>query len=153
MLLAVLVVALGALDGQWWQDVYYGRPLPLDVFAIAQLPLPLIEAYGTNRWSEGVDALWDAESGFLYVLVRWGQKPTGGYCVEPQRAALRRRPGGWTVVVTSNYVTPAPGHPVIEVVTFPAAGARIKLEQPPGQFRVVAVDQRGRARGEPVTLP
>lgn len=153
ILLAVVVVALGALDGQWWREVYYGRPLELDVFAIAQLPLPLIEAYGSNRWHEGMDAIWEPESGCLYVLVRWGQKPTGGYYVEPQGASLRRRPGGWTVVVSSRYVTPQPGHPVIEVVTFPAAGARIKLPQPPGSFKVVPVDQNGRVRGDVLTLP
>ncbi len=72
VLLAVLVVALAGADGQWWQDVYYGRPLPLDVFAIAQPFLPLIEAYGTNRWSY-MPTYCGTPNQACIVLVRWGQ--------------------------------------------------------------------------------
>ena len=161
LVLLILLLAAGALvlgygDGAWWRGVWLGRGLELEPLEVSQLPLPLVEAYGDRRWTEGVDAIWDPAAGTVHVLIRWGQRPTGGYQVLAKGARLVRRPLGWQVRVEAEYVSPSPGQPVIEVVTFPAAGARIVLgEGAPAQFTVVVYDQRGKVHGsakpEPLT--
>jgi hypothetical protein len=134
--------------------VLRGDPLPLEVVSLGELPLPLLEAYASRRWHEGVDANYHEETGVLHVLIRWGQRPSGGHRVVPRSAAMVRRPQGWQVRVQADYVAPAPGQPVIEVLTFPAAGVRIRLPaRTPARFSVAVADQQGKLRGSSRELP
>jgi len=150
----LVLLAAGAREADWWRDVVHGCPLELESLSVAELPLPLLESYGQNRWHEGIDALYDAETGLVYVLVRWGERPTGGYRIEPLSASLVRRLRGWQVRIKAEFVVPAPGQPVIEVLTFPAAGVRVDLgELRPHRLRVVVVDQRGKLKGSSPELP
>ena len=61
-------------------------------------------------------------------MLRWGQKPTGGYRVVPKEVRVVRRWGKCQIRIRAEYVVPEPGQPVIEVATFPAAGLRIALQ-------------------------
>ncbi|OGS69485.1 MAG: hypothetical protein A2Y96_02790 [Firmicutes bacterium RBG_13_65_8] len=147
------LLALGAADGGWWGPVIRGRPIPFTQLSIAELPLPLIEAYSETRWSEGVDACLDSAAGDLYILLRWGQQPTGGYRVVPKDVRVVRRWGQCQIRIRSDYVVPAPGQPVIEVATFPAAGLRITLQGiDPYDCTVVAFGLDGRPHGATAPL-
>jgi len=149
LVLAVsMLVVLGAADGAWWHMVIAGAPLKTAPLALSELPPALVEAYGRSRWVEGVDALLDPGGDYLYVLIRWGQRPTGGYRVIPEDAHLIRRFGRCEIRVRARYVVPDPGQPVIEVASFPAAGVRLTVRG----FRVAgctvkAVDPQGRCHG------
>lgn len=147
LLLLGLVIWLGARDRLWWRDVSSGVPLEFDVLTVAELPLPLIEIYGQKRWSPGVDVYPGRGAGELYVLVRWGQCPSGGYKIEPVAVHLVKRFATEEIRVQVDFVTPAPGHPVIEIVTFPAVGIRIKADRRLTGASVVAIDQDGKVTG------
>ncbi|MDP2870958.1 MAG: protease complex subunit PrcB family protein [Bacillota bacterium] len=152
LLLLGVVVWLGARDGAWWRDVCSGAPLEFEVLTVAELPIPLIEVYGQKRWAIGVDVYPGSGAGQIYVLLRRGQCPTGGYRIEPIAVRLVRRFAAYEIRVQSKYNIPQPGQMVIEVVTFPAVGLRIRADRKLTGCSVVALDQDGKvvSRAEPV---
>lgn len=148
VLVVLALLALAMADGYWWRAVIAGVPLPFSQVALAELPPPLLEEYDRSRWAEGVDAWLGPGGESLYVLLRWGQKPTGGYRVVPLEARLVRRFGRAVIRVRAEYVTPEPGQPVIEVASFPGAGMRLLVRgYTVTGCTVVAVDQLGRGHG------
>lgn len=147
LLLLGVVVWLGAGEGNWWRDVCSGAPLEFEVLMVAELPLQLIEVYGQKRWSPGVDVYPGSKAGEIYVLLRRGQCPTGGYRIEPVAVRLVRRFATYEIRVQSKYNIPESGQPVIEVVTFPAVGLRIWADRKLTACPVVALDQDGKSVG------
>lgn len=146
------IVWLGAREGLWWRDVSSGIPLEFGVLTIAELPLQLIEAYGQKRWSPGVDACAGRVPGEVYILVRWGQCPSGGYRIEPVAVRLVKRFRAEEIRVQARYVAPEPGQPVIEIVTFPAVGLRIRADRRLTGCSVVVVDQDGKVMARTAPL-
>jgi hypothetical protein len=147
LVLVGVVVGLGALDGLWWRDVCKGAPLEFEVLTVAELPLPLIEMYAQKRWAAGVDVYPGSKANEIYVLLRRGQCPTGGYKIEPVAVSLVKRLSSYEIRTQSNYIVPEAGQPVIEVVTFPAVGLRVWADRRLTDCPVVSLDQDGKIMG------
>jgi hypothetical protein len=154
VLLAAALVWLHAAERSWWDAVFRGVPLELECVSLPELPLELAGAHWSKRSTQGVDAQYDASSGKLFILLRWGTCPTGGYRIVLRQARLIRRFANPLVVVRADYLPPDPGQPVIEVLTYPVVAAALRLDANRAHgVTVVAVDQDGAPRGRSTPLP
>ncbi len=80
------------------------------------------------------------DNGLLYILVTYGEKPTGGYTVEIEKIEKQ----GETVKVTANFTEPGEDEVVTQAITYPYDLALLE---------VTDVDVEFQATGDEDTLP
>lgn len=109
--LATLLLTVGAQ-----YIVFGGEELtvePLEEIEAGKIPGPVLLWLDRGKESEGFGAFLDGED--LYLAVRMGQCPTGGYGVLLGDARLEND----EAVVTAEFSKPKPWEFVIQVLTYP----------------------------------
>ncbi|HBI55512.1 MAG TPA: hypothetical protein DG577_08710 [Firmicutes bacterium] len=143
--LAVLLLTAGA------QFILFGGEdlamKPLEILPDSEVPREILIWLDKDKYSEGYGAFF--REGDLFLAVRMGERPTGGYAVFLGNPRLEKA----EAVVTAEFRRPKPWDMVTQVLTYPRTVVRIaSAGRCPASALFLAVDGSVLARVEVVFL-